>query len=71
MQFHPRDGELVGQRSQLVELLGGRWCVTVDGVQHGGNRDDAGAGDLTFATPEEAAAYARQVEGLEKSPARP
>lgn len=71
MRFHPRDGELVGRRAQLVELLGGRWCVTVDGIQHGGDRDAAGAGDLTFATPDEAAAYARRIEGLEAGKSRP
>jgi len=62
MIHHPRDGEVIG-RAALVELVDGDWCVTAGGIQHGGNRDMAGAGDLTFPTVEAAEAYARQIEG--------
>lgn len=58
------DGKIIGGRAQVVELLGGEWCVTVDGVQHGGDRDDAGAGNLTFPDPGAAEAYAREIMGL-------
>lgn len=68
MRFHPRDGEVIGLRAQLVELVGGRWCVTAGGIQHGGNRDAAGAGDLTFPTVEAAEAYAREIEGENPAP---
>ena len=37
------------------------WMVLYNGYQHGGDIDSSGAGNLTFKTPEEADAYAKEL----------
>lgn len=44
-------------RAEVVEVVGGRWMVLVNGYQVGGNIDKSGAGDLTFETRKEASEY--------------
>lgn len=39
---------------EIVECLGGRFMVLVNGFQWGGTVDRSGAGDATFATAREA-----------------
>lgn len=48
-------------RTEVVEVVGGGWIVLIDGIQHGGKRDRSGAGDLVFATFDDAVVYARPL----------